>query len=120
MWLVKHGEVGDAFFDVDAADFLLRALDARRRDGEANDDDGADADRRLDRRPNAAPSRSTKKRARGRESGAAAGPDWLDRFRAKSAADDARAPLSRMKLRVLKNVSHTSKRAKTRTPASTS
>ena len=103
VWLVKHGEVGDAFFDVDAADFLLRAFEARRRDGEANDDDGADADRRstTDER-GAEPSR--KKRARGRESGAAAGPDWLDRFRAKSAANDARAPLSRMKLRVLKNV----------------
>ena len=103
VWLVKHGEVGDAFFDVDAADFLLRAFEARRRDGEANDDDGADADRRstTDER-GAEPSR--KKRARERESGAAAGPDWLERFRAKSAADDARAPLSRMKLRVLKNV----------------
>ena len=103
VWLVKHGEVGDAFFDVDAADFLLRALDARRRDGEAKDDDGADVDWDSPT-PERGAGRSTKKRARGRESGAAAGPDWLDRFRAKSAADDARAPLSRMKLRVLKNV----------------
>ena len=31
VWLVKHASVGDAFFDVDVADFLARALELRRR-----------------------------------------------------------------------------------------
>lgn len=104
VWLVKHAAVGDAFFDVDVADFLARALELRRRRGDDDDENTTRARGGVDwealaRSSSSAAEDGTKRR----RVGAAAGPEWATRFRAE--VEDARGTgRRRMRLRVVKNV----------------
>ena len=104
VWLVKHAAVGDAFFDVDVADFLARALELRRREGGGDDDDDKTRERGgVDWEALARSSSSAKDGTKRRRVGAAAGPEWATRFRAE--VEDARGTgRRRMRLRVVKNV----------------
>ena len=103
VWLVKHASVGDAFFDVDVADFLARALELRRRR-----DDGDVREEMIDwfALARSSSSTTTARAAKGgkrRKFGAAAGPDWISTFRAEAKGTNGTGR-RRMRLRVVKNV----------------
>ena len=104
-WLVRHGEVGDAFFDVDAAEFLSRALEARRASGETAGRARATGEEKAPKRAKFSSSRPPRARS-SKFASAAAGPDWIARFRAETAEATPGPRAStrrRMRLRVVKN-----------------
>jgi len=99
VWVVKHDGVGDAFFDVDAADFFTRVLETRAKGGfvTARDDE---RDWSVDD-STASTTTATGDGTKRRRVGAAAGPDWVARFRSRCADG---TELRRMKFRIVKNV----------------
>lgn len=99
VWVVKHDGVGDAFFDVDAADFFTRVLETRAKGGfvTARDDE---RDWSVDD-STASTTTSMGDGTKRRRIGAAAGPEWVARFRSRCADG---TELRRMKFRIVKNV----------------